>query len=168
LCFCLRVAVKGEKLVVFGSGRERLYTRERAKALARKITCELLTVAASLRPSLPCLSRLCQPGTSVHGYMWTASLFVTCLLILVVYIIALCSSINTITFISLCVRCYPVPDLTVMSPVSPHHAAILKQDCSFFITVHTLLYTLFLCLVVALSKVSYANFDIISHIFSAD
>jgi uncharacterized membrane-anchored protein len=36
--------VKGEeKLVVFGSGRERLYTRERAKALARKITCELLT-----------------------------------------------------------------------------------------------------------------------------
>jgi hypothetical protein len=36
--------VKGEeKLVVFGYGRERLYTRERAKALARKITCELLT-----------------------------------------------------------------------------------------------------------------------------
>jgi hypothetical protein len=31
------------KLVVFGYGRERLYTRERAKALARKITCELLT-----------------------------------------------------------------------------------------------------------------------------
>jgi hypothetical protein len=34
------------KLVVFGSGRERLYTRERAKALARKITCELLTVSS--------------------------------------------------------------------------------------------------------------------------
>jgi hypothetical protein len=35
--------VKGkEKLVVFGYGRERLYTRERAKALARKITYELL------------------------------------------------------------------------------------------------------------------------------
>jgi hypothetical protein len=31
--------VKGEKLVVLGNGRERLYTRERAKALAREITC---------------------------------------------------------------------------------------------------------------------------------
>jgi hypothetical protein len=41
---CREEVVKGEeKLVVFGSGRERLYTRERAKALARKITCELLT-----------------------------------------------------------------------------------------------------------------------------
>jgi hypothetical protein len=39
------ILVKGEeKLVVFGYGRERLYTRERAKALARKITCELLTI----------------------------------------------------------------------------------------------------------------------------
>jgi hypothetical protein len=43
--FLLELIVKGEeKLVVFGSGRERLYTRERAKALARKITCELLTL----------------------------------------------------------------------------------------------------------------------------
>jgi hypothetical protein len=33
-----------EKLVVFGYGRERLYTREQAKALAREITCELLTI----------------------------------------------------------------------------------------------------------------------------
>jgi hypothetical protein len=58
------------------------------------------------------LGRYCQPGTSVHGYMWTASLFVTCLLILIVYIIARCSSINTTTFFSLCVRCCPVKDLT--------------------------------------------------------
>jgi hypothetical protein len=36
------------KLVVFGYGRERLYTRERAKALARKITCELLTVITAV------------------------------------------------------------------------------------------------------------------------
>jgi hypothetical protein len=46
----------------------------------------------------------------------TASLmshFVTCLLILVVYIIALCSSINTTTFFSLYVRCCPVLDLTL-------------------------------------------------------
>jgi hypothetical protein len=45
----------------------------------------------------------------------TASLmshFVTCLLISVVYIIALCSSINTTTFFSLYVRCCPVLDLT--------------------------------------------------------
>jgi hypothetical protein len=35
-----------------------------------------------------------------------------CLLILVVYIIALCSSINTTTFFSLDVRCCPVLDLT--------------------------------------------------------
>jgi hypothetical protein len=42
--------VKGEeKLVVFGSGRERLYTRERAKALAKKITCELLTRPCTIR-----------------------------------------------------------------------------------------------------------------------
>jgi hypothetical protein len=41
--------------VVFGYGRERLYTRERAKALARKITCELLTgyrVVKSKPPTL--------------------------------------------------------------------------------------------------------------------
>jgi hypothetical protein len=45
----------------------------------------------------------------------TASLmshFVTCLLISVVYIIALCSSINTTTFFSLYVRCCLVLDLT--------------------------------------------------------
>jgi hypothetical protein len=45
----------------------------------------------------------------------TASLmshFVTCLLILVVYIIALCSSINRTTFFSLYVHCCPVLDLT--------------------------------------------------------
>jgi hypothetical protein len=41
-----KISVKGEeKLVVFGYGRERLYTRERAKALAREITCELLTIS---------------------------------------------------------------------------------------------------------------------------
>jgi hypothetical protein len=38
--------------------------------------------------------------------------FVTCLLISVVYIIALCSFINTTTFFSLYVHCCPVLDLT--------------------------------------------------------
>jgi hypothetical protein len=51
---------------------------------------------------------------------------VTCFVISVVYIIALCSSSNRTTFFSLYVYCCPVLDLTVMSPVSPHHAAILK------------------------------------------
>jgi hypothetical protein len=37
-----------EKLVVFGYRRERLYTRERAKALARGITCELLTESLTI------------------------------------------------------------------------------------------------------------------------
>jgi hypothetical protein len=41
--------------------------------------------------------------------------FVTCLLISVVYIIALCSSINTTTFFSLYVRCCPALDLTVVN-----------------------------------------------------
>jgi hypothetical protein len=48
-------------------------------------------------------------------YMWTASLkwlFVTGLLILVVYIIAHCSSLNRTTFFSLYVCC-PVSDLTL-------------------------------------------------------
>jgi hypothetical protein len=46
-----------EKLVVFGYGRERLYTRERAKALARKITCELLT------QSMLCTAQTVAPRT---------------------------------------------------------------------------------------------------------
>jgi hypothetical protein len=45
---------------------------------------------------------------------------------LVVYRIAHCSSLNRTTFFSLHVRCCPVLDLTVKSPVSPHHVAILK------------------------------------------
>jgi hypothetical protein len=45
--------------------------------------------------------------------------FVTCLLISVVYIIALCSSINTTTFFSLCVRCCPVKDLTFQMAPRP-------------------------------------------------
>jgi hypothetical protein len=74
----------------------------------------------------------CQPSTSVHGYMWTASLFVTCLLILVVYIIALCSSINTITFFSLYVRCCPLKDLTLLMTCR------IRCDASALIFQHTL------------------------------
>jgi hypothetical protein len=55
------------------------------------------------------------PAPQFTGYMWTASLtwlFVTGLLILVVYIIAHCSSLNRTTFFSLYVCC-PVLDLTL-------------------------------------------------------
>jgi hypothetical protein len=82
--------------------------------------------ACSLPPIL--LLQNVSPAPQFMGTC-TASLmshFVTCLLISVVYIIALCSSINTTIFFSLYVHCCPVLDLTVMSPVSPHHAAILK------------------------------------------
>jgi hypothetical protein len=55
------------------------------------------------------------PAPQFTRYMWNASLtwlFVTGLLILVVYIIAHCSSLNRTTFFSLYVRCCPVLDLT--------------------------------------------------------
>jgi hypothetical protein len=51
---------------------------------------------------------------------------------LVVHIIALYSSLDTITF---CLPrvCPVLPHPTVMCPVSPNYAAILNQDYSFFL-----------------------------------
>jgi hypothetical protein len=55
-------------------------------------------------------------GTSeLHLSRHTSSI---ALLILVVYIIALCSSFNTTTFFSLHVSCCPVLDLTLSTLVS--------------------------------------------------
>jgi hypothetical protein len=88
------------------------------KTTMSETTAKLIMARIALVSPAPQFMGTCTASLMSH--------FVTCLLILVVYIIALCSSINTTTFFSLYVRCCPVLDLTVMSRVFPHHAAILK------------------------------------------
>jgi hypothetical protein len=77
------------------------------KTTMSETTAKLIMARIALVSPAPQFMGTCTASLMSH--------FVTCLLIFVVYIIALCSSINTTTFFSLYVRGCPVLDLTALN-----------------------------------------------------